>query len=204
VLLTVIFVFLTALVLRADLRPTEWDIYFTREIQQLPHIPIGLVLEWVSGPGFWPWYGILVVSLVGSMLALRRLTEAVFIALASLGGLVAELVKNLVDRPRPTPDFARITIQSHTFSFPSGHVTSYVTLFGFLFYLAYTLIPRKHPLRRPALIICALFIILVGPSRISMGAHWASDVLAGYALGFAYLLVIIELYRAWQKRHPKA
>jgi membrane-associated phospholipid phosphatase len=37
-----------------------------------------------------------------------------------------------------------------------------------------------------------------------MGAHWASDVLAGYALGFAYLLVIIELYRAWQKRHPKA
>jgi membrane-associated phospholipid phosphatase len=36
-----------------------------------------------------------------------------------------------------------------------------------------------------------------------MGQHWASDALAGYTLGLCYLLLVIELYRAWMRRHPK-
>jgi membrane-associated phospholipid phosphatase len=197
--LTGLFVILTALVLRAGLQPTPWDVYITREVQELPDI-IGEGLVAVSVPGFSPWNFIIPIAIVFIFLLFRWFTEAAFMALAAAGGFTAEIVKNLVDRPRPTPDLARIARELHTFSFPSGHVTGYVTLFGFLFYLAYTLLPRRHPLRWIVLTICALAIILVGPSRVYMGQHWASDALAGYALGFAYLLLVIQIHRFWLKR----
>jgi undecaprenyl-diphosphatase len=130
----------------------------------------------------------------------RRPVEAVFVALAGAGGLLAELVKSLVDRPRPTPDFANIIGNLKTYSFPSGHVTGYTILFGFLFYLTYSHLPKGMPIRTILLDFFALMIVLIGFSRVYMGQHWASDALAGYALGFAYLLLLIELYRFWLKR----
>jgi undecaprenyl-diphosphatase len=197
--LTGLFVILTALILRVGLQPTPWDVAITHEVQELPDV-VGEGLVVVSAPGFYPWNFVLPIAIVLIFLLFRWFTEAAFMALASAGGFTSEIVKNFVDRPRPTPDLARIARELHTFSFPSGHVTGYVTLFGFLFYLAYTLLPRRHPLRWIVLTICALAIILVGPSRVYMGQHWASDALAGYALGFAYLLLVIQLHRFWLKR----
>jgi membrane-associated phospholipid phosphatase len=201
--LTGLFVILTALILRAGLQPTPWDVYITHEVQELPDI-IGEGLVAVSAPGFSPWNFIIPIAVVLIFILFRWFTEAAFTSMAAAGGFTAEIVKNLVDRPRPTPDLARIARELHTFSFPSGHVTGYVTLFGFLFYLAYTLLPPRHPLRWIVLIVCALAIILVGPSRVYMGQHWASDALAGYALGFAYLLAVIQIHRFWLKRGSRS
>jgi membrane-associated phospholipid phosphatase len=201
VVLATIFLLLTALVIRADLRPTEWDLFITANVQYLPEAPYGFILRLVSDPGYWPWSAYMAVLIAGIMIAGRWFVEAAFTAVAALSGYSAEIVKNLVDRPRPTPDFARVAVEHTSFSFPSGHVTMYAILFGFLFYLAYTLLPRHHPARWAALIVCGLLIVLVAPSRIWLGAHWASDTLAGYALGFSILLLIIEGYRVWQKRH---
>jgi undecaprenyl-diphosphatase len=198
--LALLFTLLTALVLRADLQPTAWDIAITHEIQEFPSLPVGEVLIAVSMPGFWPWNFLLPALIAVFMLAMRWFEQAALVLLASAGGLLAELVKNLVDRPRPTPEFAHIYQQLLTYSFPSGHVTGYTVLFGCLFYLAYAYMPRRSPLRWLVLAVCALFIVLVGPSRIYMGQHWASDVLAGYALGFAYLLLVIGVHQVWVVR----
>lgn len=202
VLLTMFFFLMTALVLRADLRPTAWDIEVTTGIQQFPTF-IREMLLYVSAVGFEPWNWLLSIALVAYMAFRRWFVEMAFTALAAAGGLTAELVKNLVDRPRPSPEYAEIYHQLTSYSFPSGHVTGYVTLFGFIFYLAYTLLPRRSPTRWLILIATGLLVVLVGPSRVSMGQHWASDTLAGYALGFAFLLAVIEFYRLWLKRHPK-
>ncbi len=197
--LVVLFGVMLALVLRADLQPTWWDIIVTHEIQQFPD-PIGEVLLWVSGPGFAPWNWLAPIVTVLVMLAFRWRMEALFLAFAAAGGLSAELVKQLVHRPRPLPEFAEISFVLHTYSFPSGHVTGYVTFLGFAFYLAFTLLPRNNPLRWAVLIICGLLVVLVGPSRVYMGQHWASDALAGYFLGFAWLFFVIEIHRAWLRR----
>jgi undecaprenyl-diphosphatase len=109
-------------------------------------------------------------------------------------------VKIVIDRPRPSPDLVHVVQELHSYSFPSGHVTGYVCLFGFLFYLAYTLLPHTDRRRLPLLVGMALPVVLIGVSRVYMGQHWASDALAGYALGFAYLLIVIEAYRAWLRR----
>lgn len=197
--LAVLFGLVTALVLRADLQPTWWDIVVTHQIQEFPYV-IGRALLEVSKPGFAPWNWLTPIVAVLVMLALRWRVEAMFLALSCVGGFTAEIVKLLVHRPRPLPEFADISFALHTYSFPSGHVTGYVTFYGFAFYLAYTLLPRNNPLRWAVLVICGLLIVLVGPSRVYMGQHWASDALAGYFLGFAWLLLVIELHRLWLRR----
>jgi membrane-associated phospholipid phosphatase len=202
-LLSVLFFFLTWIVLADHLQPTSWDKTATHEIQELPASTLGQLLIAISWPGFalQSW---IIPGLVVLFMFLRRwYTEAVFTLLASLGGMLAEIVKYLVHRPRPTPDLAQIVAVLNSPSFPSGHVTSYAALYGFLFYLAYTLLPRRSLIRWVILLITAALILLVGPSRVYMGQHWASDALAGYALGFTYLLIVIELYRAWMRRHPQ-
>lgn len=202
-LLATIFTLLMLIVLRADLQPTTWDQAVTHEIQEIPSVPWGVVLVAVSLPGFSPWNWIIGAAIVLFMLWKRWYVEAVFTVFAGSGGLLAEIIKPLVDRPRPTPDLAQIATVLHSPSFPSGHTTRYVCLYGFLLYLSYTLLP-KRPLRYALVTLFALAVLLVGPSRVYMGQHWASDAMAGYALGFAYLLLIVELYRAWYRRHPKA
>ena len=200
ILLTLIFFMLTGLILRADLQPTALDGFLTNEIQEFPYMPVGMLLIAVSWLGFAPVNWLLGIAVVVFMALRRWYVVAVFTGIAALGGLTAEIVKHFVARPRPTPDMARITTILNSFSFPSGHVTSYVTFFGFLFYLSYTTMPRRSPLRLPMLIFFGLMVVLVGPSRVYMGQHWASDTLAGYALGFAYLLAVIQLYRIWMHR----
>lgn len=202
-LLAGLFLLLTVVVIGGDLRPTWWDIRLTHEIQRLPYAGIGWLLVWVSQPGFAPWNWALAGVAVLFMLWGRWYAEAVFTLLASMGGLLGDVVKNFIDRPRPTPDLAHITNVLNTYSFPSTHVTNYVSFFGFLFYLCYTLLPRAWLARRVLLFVFAALIILVGPSRVYMGQHWASDALAGYALGFAYLLLVIEGYRFYLKRKKK-
>jgi len=199
--LTLVFSLLTFLVIRADLLPTEWDISVTKEIQELPSMPVGEILVDVSKPGFEPWNWLLVGGLVlVTLVVLRRPVEALFIALAGAGGIFVEIIKNIIDRPRPTPGFVNVTGHLPCCSFPSGHVTAYTILFGFLFYLIYVHIHKPPALRYFLLVFCALMVLLVGPSRVYMGQHWASDALAGYAFGFAYLLLLIELYRYVMKR----
>jgi undecaprenyl-diphosphatase len=202
--LAVFFTLITLIVLRADLQPTPLDITVTHEVQEIPSVPFGSLLVYVSDPGFQPWNWLIVGGLVVVVLfILRSPVEALFIALAGAGGLLAEVVKNLVDRPRPSPDFATVLGVLKSYSFPSGHVTSYSILYGFLFYLVFVHLPRPNPLRMPLLVLFVLLIVLIGPSRIYMGQHWASDVIAGYALGFAYLLLLIEAYRLWLQRGLK-
>lgn len=200
ILLTFLFLALTALILQADLQPTILDRTLTRKIQQFPEAPVGALLIAVSRLGFAPISWLIYASAVLFMALRRWHTMALFTGIAAVAGITAQIAKVLVARPRPTPDLARITDVLNTYSFPSGHVTSYVAFYGFLFYLAYTLMPRRSAMRLPLLFLFGSLMLLVGPSRIYMGQHWASDALAGYALGFAYLLAVIQAYRYWTTR----
>ena len=78
-----------------------------------------------------------------------------------------------VGRPRPSQDLVRVVNELSETSFPSGHVVHYVTFYGFLFYIFFT---HLRPGRWRALVldVLALLVLLIGPSRVYMGAHWPS------------------------------
>ena len=79
-------------------------------------------------------------------------------------------------------------------SFPSGHVMTYVGVYGFLAFLAATLV-CPVAIRRVIVGFLVGLVALVGPSRIQQGHHWATDVTASYLLGTSYLLGVVAIYR---------
>jgi membrane-associated phospholipid phosphatase len=107
------------------------------------------------------------------------------------------LAKMLVHRARPSADLVHVTNLFKSYSFPSGHVMFYVGFFGFICFLTFTLLKRSW-IRTLLLIVFGGHIVLVGPSRIYLGEHWASDVVGAYLLGGLCLIGSIQLYR-WGK-----
>jgi undecaprenyl-diphosphatase len=140
-------------------------------------------------------HGVMMTILVTAMLLSMRLRIEAWTLLlsAAIGEVIDFLIKTIVGRPRPTPDLVGIYTHIDGRSFPSGHVFHYMAMYGFLFYLAYVLIPRSTS-RTILLIICGSLIGLVGVSRMYLGAHWASDVVGAYLFGTIWLLLIIDFY----------
>lgn len=131
----------------------------------------------------------------------RLRLEALFIVgLSVVSGITNTLIKLLVSRPRPTTQSVTIIQYATGQSFPSGHVMSYVAFWGLLFSLGLILFRRDRWWHYVLLIIPALFVVLVGPSRIYLGDHWASDVLGGYLFGGLLLGIALWIYLKLKER----
>ena len=171
------------------------DLRITRFIQQFNDPYFHRLMVAVSWPGYFGRQWIAALCVAALLLRFRLKVEAAFL-LMSLGSiwLLTNAIKFAVGRARPAPDLVEVYAHSATRSFPSGHVTTYMALYGFLFYLVHTLM-RPSPLRSALLTLLGALIALVGLSRVYLGAHWASDVFAGYCLGFFWLALTIYFYR---------
>jgi membrane-associated phospholipid phosphatase len=94
--------------------------------------------------------------------------------------------------------------------FPSGHLATFVAVFGFLAFLAFLAYRGLHPsrLRWLPVGLVGVLLLLMSFARIYAGQHWASDVLAGCLLGGLWLAVTIRLYRwgeaRFSRRRPTA
>jgi undecaprenyl-diphosphatase len=174
-----------------------WDLEITRALQS--HASLLPFMRAVSTFGdSWHGWALAAVTFI-IFFARRRRTEAFALFVSVAGGeLINRVVKWLVGRPRPVPALVRVSGDWARESFPSGHVTFYVCLFGFLFFAAYALLPRGTLARRISLTLSALPVILIGCSRIYLGAHWASDVLGAYLLSGIWLAFTLHLYRRWK------
>lgn len=112
--------------------------------------------------------------------------------------LISEVVKNLINRPRPdNPLIFKLDSQITTSSFPSGHVLHYLGLYGFLFFLSYVNIQNPR-LRLASCSLLAAVIFFGGLSRIYLGAHWFSDVVGSYLIGFVWLYLMSIIYRRFK------
>jgi undecaprenyl-diphosphatase len=164
-------------------------------------------MQWVSVFGNrWTPHALTVATALVFLWRKRR-SEAFGLALSAGGGsLINRLFKMLIARPRPSAELVGFSYRDEALSFPSGHVTFYVCYFGFLFFAAYTLLPRGSNVRRVALVLTALPVLLIGFSRVYLHAHWPSDVLGAYLLSGIWLAFSLEIYRRWKRRatfHPE-
>jgi undecaprenyl-diphosphatase len=143
----------------------------------------------------------IVVVASASILILRRAwVEALALIAASAGaGALDAALKLWFHRDRPSVTWA--LARESTFSFPSGHAMLSLVIYGMLLYLIARL---HHSLLHDviAILIAIPLILVIGVSRVYLGVHYPSDILAGYLAGAIWLLAVIASLEALRRLFP--
>lgn len=173
----------------------SWDLRVARRIQSIDIPGFETFMIWTSVPGNgWAAWAIVIVTATTLALVRFKLEGVICLTSAGVGALIDRIMKAVIARPRPDQAVVQVLGEFKHESFPSGHVFFYVSFFGFLFFLCFVLL-KPNPLRRILLVILAAPVVLIGLSRVYMGAHWPSDIVGAYLAGGVWLLLMIELYR---------
>lgn len=133
-------------------------------------------------------FAIITISILLSLIKDKKVGICVWINIITVT-LLNILLKNILQRPRP--EGFRLISESG-YSFPSGHSMVSMAFYGLLIYFAYTKIQNNN-LRSVVCIVLTLLIVSIGFSRIYLGVHYASDVLAGFFISIGYLIVFVEI-----------
>ncbi len=180
-----------------------WDATIQQRVRSISLPGFSALMRIISIPGNGKIPHMIAALSAVMFLLIRMRTEAAGILLSTAGsGLINMGIKLLIGRPRPELQADMLWTQYSGNSFPSGHVTFYVCYFGFLFFLAYALLPRASLTRRIALLLAVLPVLLIPLSRVHLLAHWPSDTLGSFLLGGLWLGFSLDIYRRWKARTP--
>ena len=147
----------------------------------------GFTLQWLLGGA----------TLLFLLLARRR-AEAAWLAASAVGASVLNAsLKSMLHRPRPelVPHLAQVS----NASFPSGHAMISAAIY-FTIGLMLSETQTQRSARIFVMMVCSLLVLLIGVSRIYLGVHWPTDVLAGWCLGSLWALAVFGLNRTLRAR----
>lgn len=134
--------------------------------------------------------------------SIRWLIQSIIIL--SSTALLNIVIKQYISRPRP--DLEMRLVEAHSFSYPSGHSMCALAFYGFLLYLAHKKVDHTW-VKILAYMVLPLLIVAIGASRVYLGVHYPSDVVAGFAAGLFWLIFVIFLMNIFryyrQKRKEK-
>jgi undecaprenyl-diphosphatase len=168
------------------------DVEVTRFLQSL----FPRDLRWaqlITASAGLPWnFALLALTVAVSWLIAGR--RAALLAIASFAVLSAldPSLKSLIERPRPSPELVRVVGSPRGYSFPSGFALTYAATFGYLLLLSSR---RPDGRQKVVMILCLLLLIAGGVARTLLGAHWPSDVLGGYLIGFTWVALLMRFFR---------
>lgn len=135
---------------------------------------------------------IVVALAVSALLVLRRFGQAAMVGFGSVAGYALMVgLKNLVQRPRPPVGDA--VAHESSWSFPSGHAMMSIIVFGLI---AVVLVWNTG--HRWWLLLAGMASLVIGISRLYLGVHWLSDVLAGWLIGAVWVLMLTWVCARWR------
>ena len=143
------------------------------------------------------------LALVGVLVAVALLVQRSWLTLSAwlaavLGGEALNLLlKDLFARPRP--HFGHPLVVETSYSFPSGQAMESMLVYGMLAYFA-LLTLRSQGMRAVSVGVAAVLVVLIGFSRVYLGAHYVSDVVGGFAAGGAWLSAVITARESVRRR----
>lgn len=149
----------------------------------------GFTLLWIFG-----------VAGIGYLALRRRRAEAAWLGASLVGASIIDTVlKSLFHRARPDPALHLAYVSNA--SFPSGHAMISAAVYLSLGLMIAETDPRRLG-RICLLVFMCLIVILIGCSRVYLGVHWPSDVVAGWCLGTAWALLVFAAMR-WLRRNAE-
>ncbi|WP_448795768.1 phosphatase PAP2 family protein [Brevundimonas sp.] len=180
-----------------------------------------MVLHWmqpVAGQPRGPWWlheaagdvtslggiavlGLFAIVAIGMLVILRKRLSALLLVIGLAGGVaLSEGLKALFERERPPASYQ--AVETLNASFPSGHA-----LLSTVFYLSVAvMMTRAFPKRRLKAYVLGVgmvFALMVGLTRVYLGAHWASDVMAGWCVGAAWAMALWLVSYAVERRQKR-
>lgn len=197
-LILVIATFLVLTILAKNYDYFNLDLTLTLFIQEFHQSWFDFLMRAISQGGT-VVVGTVVIVLISALLVYHKhFKTALTLLVSSYGVMVLGMIlKDLIARPRPKANLIhQIGLYPKSDSFPSGHVLFAVGLYGFLFFLVATKLRSRLLLKKILLVILCLPLTLMGLSRIYLGAHWFSDVLGAYLVGYVWLFLMIHLYHS--------
>ncbi len=119
----------------------------------------------------------------------RRYTDGIRFTIACVGGVVLNQVMKLFFA-KPRPELWTRLISETSFSFPSGHAVGSMVVYGFIGYI----LAREFPIyKRYIYAITSSLIIAIGFSRLYLGVHYPTDIIAGYGVGILWLTTCLKV-----------
>ena len=170
-----------------------------REIYELDVVGYNLVSKYLISDNMTPIakgitqlggvIGIIVIAIILSI-AIKDKKKSILIWVnLVISTLLNQILKYIIQRPRPT-EFR--LIDESGYSFPSGHSMVSAAFYGFFIYLIYKNVKNKY-LKWGLVSFLSFLIISIGVSRIYLGVHYTSDVLAGFLISISYLIFFTHL-----------
>ncbi len=181
-------------------KPLNIDILVTCSLQTYVHLEIFMRTISFLGDNFFVAVAI-VLTFTSLLHFVKQSLEAkLLLFITAVGQLTNAIIKLLIARPRPAGEACvQVLVSEQTLSFPSGHVMHYVCLYGFLCFIIYKKV-NNLPLKIVLMLLPAFLVLSVGASRIYLGAHWFTDVTAGYLLSSILLIFTINFYHHAKKQ----
>lgn len=181
------------------------DRSITMRLQAIDDPKFERAMTFVSWFGFPPQSRVLPIVYAAVLWVARFRLEAVFQLAAWGTAILATIVKAFTRRPRPVAgkDIRVSAAALGGSSLPSGHVLTYVGVYGWMTIMADLLI-KPPALRRLVVAALTTLIAAIGPSRVYLGHHWPTDVAASYLLGSSYLAGMLVMYRRLKHRRVLA
>lgn len=135
---------------------------------------------------------VLILTIIAYVLTKRFHLPLWIILTNSIGSLgLNPLVKNIVQRSRPDEELR--LVQEASYSFPSGHAFASMVAFGCVILLL-LLFLKPSAFRGVLIVLSFVTILLIGFSRIFLGVHYLSDVVAGFSLGLFWLFISLSIF----------
>ena len=156
----------------------------------------------VSTVGSTALLAVLAACAAGWLALRRQWRQASLVTMTTLGaGLLVPLFKHLVARPRP-PVADRLMVES-SWSYPSGHSLGAAAVIGVLTVVVVSRLSGRV-VRAVTIAVGVLLVVAIGVSRVYLGVHWPSDVLAGWLVGGLWLAICCALTARWPNRSRHA
>ena len=132
---------------------------------------------------------LIMISIVLLLVIKNKKIGIAICANLAIAWVLNSLLKNILQRPRPNE--YRL-INESGYSFPSSHSMISMAFYGFIIYLIYKYVKNKY-LKWSLITMLSILIVLIGISRIYLGVHYTSDVLAGFFVAISYLVIYISI-----------
>ena len=179
--------------LRAQAGLVPFDLQLASGLQHALPLPVLRTIGWITYVGNPWWLSVASLAIAGWLASTRRWLSLALWSFTLAGMvLIDESLKACFRRERPLNGHGYLVVPG--WSFPSGHACGAIVFYGLLAWLLLPAVPSAG--KRRLLVAAAVAVVtLTGLSRVLLQAHYLSDVLAGYAIGAAWLMICVGIQR---------